>query len=173
MKTPKHFAKAKGGSTLVEFALLAPVFFLLVIGLVEFVLYQYRIYALNHVVYEATRNLQTGEVQNAGDAAAQAKAFQDEVCAQAGAMINCEEIVFDVRSYAKIEEIKFPEVKFDKDGNPINFVFEPGGPERFSVVRASIHHEFVTPFMAELFGMGPNLPAIVNAFCVVRNEPWA
>lgn len=173
MKTSKRFAKAKGGSTLIEFALLAPVFFLMVIGLVEFVLFQYKTYTLNHVVYEATRNLQTGEIQGAGNATAQASAFSDAVCDAAGAMIDCEQIVFDVRTYDNIEEIDFPAIEFDEDGNPIGFVFQPGGPEKYSVVRASIHHEFVTPFMAELFGMGPDLPAIVNAFCIVRNEPWA
>lgn len=157
---------------MIEFAMLAPVFFMLILGLVEFVLFQYRTYTLNHVVYEAARNLQTGEVQNAGDAAAQAAAFHDEVCAQAGLLINCEEIVFDVRAFDKVNEISFPPVQFDEDGNPINFVFQPGGPNEYSVVRASIHHEFVTPFMAELFGMGPDLPAIVNAFCIVKNEPW-
>ncbi len=172
MKTPKRFSKAKGGSTLIEFAMLAPVFFFLVMGLVEFVLYQYRIYTLNHVVYEATRNLQTGEVQGAGDAIAQAAAFHDEVCEHAGLMIDCETIVFDVRAFDEIDDIEFPPVEFDEDGNPTNFVFEPGGAEEYSVVRASIQHTFVTPFMGKLFGMGPDMPAIVNAFCIVRNEPW-
>jgi Flp pilus assembly protein TadG len=169
MKTPKRFAKAKGGSTLIEFALLAPVFFMLVIGLVEFVLFQYKTYALNHVVYEAARNLQTGEVQNSGS---MATAFHDEVCEAAGPMIDCEKIIFDVRAFDAIDEISYPPVEFDDDGNPMNFVFEPGGPEQYSVVRASIHHQFVTPFMDKLFRIGPDMPAIVNAYCVVRNEPW-
>src|SRR5262245_62165296 len=138
MKTPKRFAKAKGGSTLIEFALLAPVFFMLVMGLIEFVLFQYKTYALNHVVYEATRNLQTGEVQSSAD---MAKAFHDEVCEQAGPMIDCNKIVFDVRAFNKIEDISYPAVKFDKDGNPVDWVFQPGGPEQYSVVRASIHHQ--------------------------------
>jgi Flp pilus assembly protein TadG len=170
MKTPKRFAKARGGSTLIEFALLAPVFFMLVMGLVEYVLFQYKTYALNHVVYEAARNLQTGEVQNSADMAA---AFQDEVCAAAGPMIDCKKIVFDVRSFDEINDISYPPVEFDEEGNPMNWVFEPGGPEKYSVVRASIHHRFVTPFMDKLFRIGPDMPAIVNAYCVVRNEPWS
>ena len=169
MKTPIRFAKAKEGTTLIEFALLAPVFFMLVMGLVEFVLFQYKTYALNHVVYEAARNLQTGEVQSAAN---MEEAFKEEVCAQAGPMIDCELIMFDVRAFDEIEEISYPPVEFDDEGNPVNFVFEPGGAEQYSVVRASIHHQFVTPFMDELFRIGPDMPAIVNAFCVVRNEPW-
>ena len=170
MKTPKRFAKAKSGTTMIEFALLAPVFFMLVMGLVEFVLYQYKTYALNHVVYEAARNLQTGEVQGSAD---MAKTFHDEVCEAAGPMIDCTKIIFDVRSFDNIDEISYPPVQFDDEGNPVDFVFEPGGPEEYSVLRASIHHQFVTPFMDKLFRIGPDMPAIVNAYCVVRNEPWA
>jgi Flp pilus assembly protein TadG len=170
MKTPKRFSRAEGGSTLIEFALLAPVFFMLVMGLVEFVLFQYKTYALNHVVYEATRNLQTGEVQNSEDMAA---AFHDEVCEHAGAMIDCEEIVFDVRSFDDINDITYPPPEFDEEGNPTNFVFEPGDAEQYSVVRAALPHQFVTPFMDKLFRMGPDMPAIVNAYCIVKNEPWS
>ncbi len=165
---------------MIEYAMLAPIFFMLIAGIVEFVLYQYRAHALNHVVYEAARNLQTGEVQSSatGDmtpeekANAMSEAFHDEVCAHASGMIDCEAIVFDVRAYDEVDEIEFPPVEFDDEGNPVNFVFEPGNANQFSVVRASIHHTFITPFMAEMFGMGPDLPAIVNAFCIVQNEPW-
>jgi len=173
MRTNKRLSEEEGGNVMIEFAMLAPVFFMLILGLVEFVLFQYKTYALNHIVYEAARNLQTGEVQGAGNVAAQAAAFHDEVCAQAGPLMDCDDIVFDVRSFDEIDEITYPPVQFDEDGNPVNFVFAPGGPNAFSVVRASIHHQFVTPFMAELFQMGPDMPAIVNAFCIVRNEPWA
>ena len=87
-------------------------------------------------------------------------------------MIDCEKIVFDVRAFDEIDQIEYLPTEFDDEGNPINFVFEPGGSEQYSVVRASIQHRFITPFMDKLFGMGPDLPAIVNAYCVVRNEPW-
>jgi Flp pilus assembly protein TadG len=169
MRTKKRFSKSEEGSTLIEFALLAPVFFMLVMGLVEFVLFQYRTYALNHVVYEATRNLQTGEVQTSADMVA---AFHDEVCAHAGPMIDCDAIFFDVRAYDAIDEIDYPPPEFDEDGNPTNFVFEPGTANQYSVVRAAVHHQFVTPFMDELFHMGPDMPAIVNSYCIVRNEPF-
>lgn len=170
MTTEKRLRKSESGNVLIEFALLAPIFFMLVMGLVEFVLFEYRTYALNHVVYEAARNLQTGEVQTSAD---MQKAFKDEVCAQAGEMIDCEEIDFDVRSFNKLKDITYPTVEFDDEGRPTNFVFQPGGPNKYSVVRASIRHQFFTPFMDKLFGMGPDMPAIVNAFVIVKNEPWA
>lgn len=169
MRTHKRLSREEGGNVMIEFAMLAPVFFMLIMGLVEFVLYQYKTYALNHIVYEATRNLQTGEVQDADDM----REKFDEMCQEsAGVLMNCNDIQWDVRSYDALNELEFPPVEFDDDGLPTNFVFEPGGPNQFSVVRATIHHQFITPFMDRLFQMGPDKPAIVNSFCIVRNEPW-
>lgn len=169
MTSRRRLSRAEGGNVLVEFALLAPVFFMVVIGLVEYVLFQYKTYALNHVVYEAARNLQTGETFTAED---MEDSFREEVCLHASTMIDCGQIRFDVRAYDTIAEVQYPEVVFDENGQPVNFVFAPGGPNKYSVVRGAIEHTFVTPFMNELFGMGPDLPAIVNAFTIVKNEPW-
>ena len=169
MQPLRRLKSARNGNVMIEFALLAPVFFMTVLGLVEFVLFQYRTYALNHVVYEATRNLQTGEVQAASDMEA---AFRQEACDRAGVLIDCSEIVFDVRAFEELSDVTFPEPTFDEDGLPDNFVFQPGGPNEYSVVRASLQHQFITPFMDYLFKMGPDLPAIVNAFTIVKNEPW-
>jgi Flp pilus assembly protein TadG len=159
---------------LIEYAMLAPVFFLLVIGLIEFVLYQYKAYALGYVTYEAARVLQTGQVQTSAD---MSKAFHDQVCASSGLMLDCESIQFDVRSFDNVSDVTYPPPEFDKDGKPVNFVFEPGGANKYSVVRSSIRHDFVTPFMADLFDMkdsnNKNITAIVNSYCIVKNEPWA
>ena len=169
MRTHKRLSREEGGNVMIEFAMLAPVFFMLVMGLVEFVLYQYKMYALNHVVYEATRNLQTGEVQSASD---MRQEFEDLCQESAGPLMNCAEIQWDVRSYDELNEIDYPPVEYDDDGLPKNFVFEPGDANQYSVVRATIHHQFITPFMDRMFQMGPDQPAIVNSFCIVKNEPW-
>ncbi|MDP3493828.1 MAG: pilus assembly protein [Hyphomonadaceae bacterium] len=169
MRTQKRLSREEGGNVMIEFALLAPIFFMLVMGLVEFVLYQYKSYALNHVVYEATRNLQTGEVQ----AATNMRQKFEELCAEsAGPLMDCMEIQWDVRKYDRLNEMEFPPIIYDEDGLPSNFIFDPGDANQYSVVRATIHHEFITPFMDRLFQMGPDQPAIVNSFSIVKNEPW-
>ena len=109
---------------------------------------------------------------NADRGTDQLQAFKDAACAAAGVMVDCNEIYFDVRAFDELNDITYPPPVFDEDGNPSNFVFEPGGPGEYSVVRAAIHHQFVTPFMDRLFRMGPDQPAIVNSFCIVKNEPW-
>ncbi len=169
MRTRKNLSRERGGNVMIEFAMLAPVFFMLIMGLVEFVLYEYKTYALNHVVYEAARNLQTGEVAGAGNTE---QAFIDELCAHSGMMIDCNEIDYDVQAYDDLNDATYPAPAFDTDGRATNFVFEPGEANQYSVVRASIPHRFVTPFMDHLFRMGPDQPAIVNSYIIVRNEPW-
>ena len=71
-----------------------------------------------------------------------------------------------------LKDVTYPPPVFDEEGVPTNFVFEPGKPDQYSVVRASLHHQFITPFMDQIFHMGPDLPAIVNAYVIVKNEPW-
>jgi Flp pilus assembly protein TadG len=173
MKSRRSLARSRSGNVMIEFAMLAPVFFMLIMGLVEFVIFQYKTYALNHVVYEAARNLQTGEVQNASETSeGRYAAFKQEVCDKAGGMIDCNEIYFDVRSFPNLSDVTYPPPTFDSEGVPTNFQFLPGGAEEYSVVRAALHHQFITPFMDQLFHMGPDLPAIVNAYVIVKNEPF-
>jgi Flp pilus assembly protein TadG len=172
MRRAPSLRKDRRGSALIEFAMLSPIFFLVVAGLTEFVLYQFKVNALNHIAYEAGRNLQTGEVQRAGDASAQLAAFQANICAEVVWIINCTDIDFDVRNYSDIEDITFPATTYDAQGNPTNFVFQPGGASRFSVVKASVHHSFVTPYMGRLMGLTPDLPAVASSYVVLRNEPW-
>lgn len=172
MRTQKRLSREEGGNVMIEFAMLAPIFFMLIMGLVEFVLFQYKSYALNHIVYEATRNLQTGEVQAVNGLAAQRDKF-DELCEEsAGLLMDCNDIQWDVRKYDRLNQIQFPPIEFDENGLPSNFTFDPGAANQYSVVRATIHHQFITPFMDKLFHIGPDLPAIVNSFCIVKNEPW-
>lgn len=170
MRSAKRLSREEGGNVMVEFALLAPIFFMIVMGLVEFVLYQYKTYALNHIVYEATRNLQTGEVQ--ADPTKMREKFEEMCADSAGPLMSCADISWDVRAYDELNKIEYPPVEYDEKGLPKNFVFQPGKANQYSVVRATIPHTFFTPFMDKLFQLGPDKPAIANAFCIVKNEPW-
>jgi Flp pilus assembly protein TadG len=180
MRQTRSLSRSKGGSVLTEFAILAPVFFLTIMGLVEFVLYQYKAYALNFVTYEAARNLQTGEVNAAARPNAtpqqarddMAAAFREEACNKSGMMIDCNKIDYDVRAFTNIGDVTFPEAQFDEDGKPIGWDIIPGTQGQFSVVRASIEHTFITPFMGEIFREPETNKALLTSFVIVRNEPW-
>ncbi len=156
------------GATVVEVALIAPVFFFMVIGIVEYSIYYFRTSHLKHVLYEASRILQTGEVQAASDPQAH---FRTAYCEDAGWLADCSEIHFDVRSYATLAEIDWPEATFDEEGLPENFVFDPGGPDELTVLRVATPYRFFTPMMAEIFQPDGNA-AIIVGYTVAKNEPF-
>jgi Flp pilus assembly protein TadG len=171
----KNLFRSEEGNAMIEFALLAPVFFMLITGLVEFVLYQYKTYAVNHVIYEATRRLQTGEVQNTTPPAGMTPrdVFKQEICNAAGALIDCNEVDFDVRHYSTIAGIQYTTPIFNAGGHATNFAYLPGDQYDYTVVQGSYPHTFVTPFMGQLFGGGDaSHPAILTGFSIVKGEPW-
>ena len=156
------------GATAVEYAMIAPVFLTMVIGLVEFSLYVFNRNFVKHVLYETARNIATGEIQSADSPPA---AFKQAYCAHAGAVMSCERLLFDVRAYDNLEDVKFTPVEFSPSGMPTNFKFEPGKSEQISVMRVALPYKFVTPFMQDIF-LGEENHAIVVGYSVAKNEPF-
>lgn len=156
------------GSAALEFAMIGPVFIFMVLGLIEFSLYVFNRNFVKHVLYETARNITTGEIQASDNPAAE---FKKAYCGHAGPMLNCEKLVFDVRAYENLEDVKFTPVEFGSDGAPQNFRFEPGKSEEISVMRVALPYSFATPFMQDIF-LGDSKNAIVVGYTVSKNEPF-
>jgi len=155
------------GATAVEFALIAPVFMLVTVAVVEYSVFFFKHAHLKHVLYEASRSLQTGQVQAADDPAA---AFSAEYCDHV-VIVRCDDVHFDVRAYSSLGEVNPPAPLFDADGAPTNFVFQPGGSGEVSVLRVSTPHRFTTPWIGAIFGVGDG-PAMLVGQSVAQNEPF-
>jgi len=155
------------GVTAVEFALIAPVFMFVVMAIVEYSIFFFKVSHLKHVLYETSRTLQTGEIQRSDDPAA---AFSAEYCSHV-VVLRCADVHFDVRAYTSFSDVYPLEPVFASDGVPTNFVFQPGGSSEISVLRVSTPHRFTTPLIAGVFGLGDE-PAIIVGRSVVQNEPF-
>lgn len=164
----RRFKSAKNGATAVEFAMVAPVFLIMVSGIVEYSLYYFKTSHLKHVLYEASRNIQTGEVQDADDPQA---FFQSEYCKDVAFLASCSSISFDVRAFDSLGDITYPDAVFDADGKPTNFVFQPGNSEQVTVMRVSTPYRFITPMIADIF-QPDGAPAIIVGYSVAKNEPF-
>jgi Flp pilus assembly protein TadG len=164
----QDIARDRRGATAVEFALVAPVLLFMVIAIVEYSLFYFKTSFLKHVLYEASRNVQTGEVQDAGDPQAY---FQTEFCQDAIFLIQCEHVYFDVRSAASLSAVTFPAATFNSQGEPTNFVFQPGSANQITTMRVATPYRFVTPFMQDVF-QPDGTPAIIVGYSVARNEPF-
>ena len=156
------------GATAVEFALIAPVFLFMVMAIIEYSLFYFKTSFLKHVLYEASRNVQTGEVQDAVDPQAY---FQTEYCSDAAFLVDCQDVFFDVRSSTDLASITFPAATFDSSGVPTNFVFQPGGPDTITTMRVATPYEFFTPMLQNIFQPDGD-PAIIVGYTVARNEPF-
>ncbi len=163
------------GMTLLEFALVAPVMFFMLIGAIEYSLFFFKQSHLRNIVFEASRNLQTGEMRYKENGELRTTAelkekFIEEYCAYATAL-KCSDVSMDVRAFPKLQDVSFPEVSFNALGQPTNFVFQPGLGDEITVIRASIPHRFVTPFMENIF-QKDGAPAILVGYSVAKNEPF-
>ena len=164
----RAYLRQRCGATAVEFALVAPVALFMMVAIVEYSLFYYKTAFLKHVLHEAARNVQTGEVQREADPQAY---FRTEYCQDAGFLMRCEDVYFDVRSASDLSLITFPTASFDGQGRPTNFVFQPGGTSDITTMRVAAPFNFITPFMQTIFQ--PNgAPAIIVGYSVAKNEPF-
>jgi Flp pilus assembly protein TadG len=169
-----RFRRSRRGSTAVEFALVAPVFFALLFAILETAIVFFADQVLESVTQDAARQIMTGQAQNAGYDLAH---FKSQVVCPAGSLANilfdCTNgIYIDVQSYPAFGNVTINS-QIDGSNNfipPTNFV--PGGPSQIVVVRLFYQWQlFVTGLGYNISNMngGKRLLAATAAF---QNEPF-
>lgn len=156
----------RGGSA-VEFAMVAPAFFLLLMGTIETSTMFFVSTVMEGAAVDAARQVRTGQVQNAGDPLV---TFQNELCAQVFNIVDCSNIIFDVRSFPDFTSTT--PLQFDADGNPINTGFAPGGASTVTVVRVTYRWDFFTPMIGIPMSDNGTNSRLLLATNVFQNEPY-
>lgn len=118
---------------------------------------------------DASRQIRTGNVQEAGDPLGE---FQEILCQRLVALVECEDLLFDIRPFATFDAIDFPPF-LDENGVPQGVVFDPGTAGQIMLVRVSYHHTFMTPLLGELLGEPGTNRRLVTSATAFRNEPFA
>ncbi|WP_051630638.1 TadE/TadG family type IV pilus assembly protein [Afifella pfennigii] len=159
------------GATVVEFALIAPPFFLLVLAIMETALIFTAEQFLENAVFEAARDVRTGQVQaerldEAG--------FRERLCDNLLALIDCEgeNFYLDVRAYETFASARLasPVAKDDSFTDPGSYEF--GGPGDIVVVRAYYQWPTNPVYGALTFANLANGKRLLGAFAAFRNEPF-
>lgn len=166
----KRFARAKKGSTVVEFALLAFPFFGLLMAILEttFVFLAYQI--LEGAVQDSARTLRTGQAQTFS-----IDDFRNRVCYGTYGLFDCTKLHIDVRTIDSFESANFI---YPIDPNTGEWTsassFSPG--ESGSVVLVSVHYKWqlFMDFLGMTLADSPNgeNARILGANSVVKNEPF-
>jgi Flp pilus assembly protein TadG len=165
-----RFRRNRRGSTVVEFALVVPMFFALLFAIIETAFMFFASQVLETAVQDSARLIQTGQAQNKSLTAAQ---FKREVCSRITTMFDCAGgISVDVQSYSSFGSVNV--------GNPIdaskNFTnpnnYNPGGPGDIVVVRLFYQWPIiVTKFHYDISNLSGS-KRLLSATAAFQNEPY-
>ena len=170
-RTFADWARQHRGQAAVEFALIAAPFFFLIFGLMELCLIFIMSTVLEHSVSDASREIRTGQAQEAGFSEVE---FRKSVCAKMFGLMGCDSnLHIDVKRLASFSaaELNSPidaNGKFDDS----KFDFQPGGANEIVAVRVYYEWSLVTPILSAPLANMANGKHLIQATAVFRNEPF-
>ncbi len=168
----RRFGRNHKASAVVEFALVAPVFFALLFAILETALMFFAGQVLETITEASARQIQTGQAQlaNYPDSAHFRSAV---VCPLIPAIFNCNNIYINVQSNAAASGVNFI--------NPINsgnfvtsgLAYNPGGSCDVVVVQLFYQWQlFVTGLGYNISNLNGN-QYLLSATAAFRNEPYS
>lgn len=168
----QRFRRNRKGSTAIEFAMISPLFFGLLMAIMETGTLFLRVTAIEAGVEEAKRVTMTGQVAGAGNAAAQEAAFRAAFCNQVSWLLSCADVKFDVRSFTTFGAAAMPNPISGGSFNSAGLQFSPGLPCQIVVIRAyyetTAYSAFIRNDVANLGGG----KVLLGGSAAFRNEPF-
>jgi Flp pilus assembly protein TadG len=176
----RRFRRNRRGSAVVEFALVAPMFFALLFAIVETALMFLATQVLETITQDAARAVFTGQAQSGGVVSCQVggqsspctqTSFQSYLCSKIPALFNCSGIYVDVQSYNSFSAITINSQI--SGGAFVNTMqYNPGGPGDIVVVRVFYQWPlFVTGLGYNIANLSGNQRLLV-ATAAFQNEPY-
>jgi Flp pilus assembly protein TadG len=165
-----RFARDERGATVVEFALIAVPFFMMLYAIFDISLIFFASTTLENGIVAAARQIRTGQAQAANMSSAQ---FRSLVCNEISMLLACDaRLGLDVRKYTGFGDVQFG-AALDDDGNLTgDMSFDPGGPGDVVVVRAFYTWPMLTPQVGAKFVNMAGGHRLLEASIAFRNEPF-
>lgn len=182
---PRGFIKNRRGSAAIEFALLAPVFFYLVFGIIEV----YTIALAEGILESSVRQAARSGLTGFNPAGLTRDEFILQQIEEEAFFINTDNIIFENQIYSSFENIDQPEPYTDENDDGFYDIGEPftdvnangqwdedmgasgaGSAGDIVVYTIKYNWRFLTPFIGELMSDDGSLDLVASA--VVRNEPF-
>jgi Flp pilus assembly protein TadG len=134
-KTLRRFRRNRRGSAAVEFAFVAPIFFVMLFAIIETALMFFAAQVLETGTQDSARLMLTHQAQDANMTQAQ---FKQDLCARVVVLMSCDGIYVDVKSYPAGASVTITD-PIDGAGNFVNnFSYQttPAGSTNTVIVRA-------------------------------------
>jgi Flp pilus assembly protein TadG len=167
----------KSGATAVEFVFIAPIFLVLMFGIIEAGAVYIGESTLQFATSDVGRRVRTGEIRF--DSVTQSgntnqTEFRTLICQRTAAYLACDtNLIVDVRSYSDFTaaQINNP-INEDNEVDGSLGLYDTGKPCDVVVVRAlykwTMHTPFITTFLVNL----PPSQRLISAAFASRNEPF-
>jgi Flp pilus assembly protein TadG len=159
------------GSAALEFAFVAPVFFMLLFGILEGGIMFFGESVLQNAVQDAARQIRTGQLQGS----ASNTQFVTLVCNGISSLLNCANLQVDVQAYPAGFPAAGQSSPIDANGNLSagNNNYNTGNACDVVIVRGFYKYIFVTPIVTRLLaGHAGNNFNYLTAAAAFRNEPF-
>jgi Flp pilus assembly protein TadG len=169
-KTVRRFRSNRRGSAVVEFALVAPVFFALLFAIIETGLMFFASQSLESALQDSARMIMTGQAQIAKYDKQGFK--QNVVCANVSSLFDCMSGIYvDVKSYSSFSTVSISD-PITAGSFVDNTQYNPGGPGDVVVVRLFYQWPiFVTALGYNLANLSGN-KRLLSATAAFKNEPF-
>ncbi len=164
-------AGARAGSAAIEFAFIAPIFLVLLMGTMEAGIIFLGDIVLENATYDAARQIRTGQVELSAMTQAQ---FRQLICNEISPLLRCDaNLQIDVETFANFGSVGMPNpVRADGTLDPSLNNWAPGTVCSTVLVRSfytwAVATPLLTPFLVNM-GSGHHLMTAASAF---RNEPY-
>jgi Flp pilus assembly protein TadG len=169
--TFRRFRRNRRGSAAVEFALVAPVFFVLLFAIIETAIMFFASQVLETITQSASRQILTGQAQSANYP--DATHFRTSVvCPAIPAIFNCNNIYVDVKNYPAFTNVVINSQIVAGSFDSSTLSYNPGGPGDIIVVRLFYQWQlFVTGLGYNISNLNGSQRLLV-ATSAFRNEPY-
>jgi len=175
----KRIRRETKGAAAVEFAIIAPVFLMLLWGIFETGMVFFAGQTLTHGLQQTARQIRTGQAHSTE---LSQSAFRDLVCAQVNYLLSCEadKLYLDVRAFSSFAGVDFPPpLKLDQTFDNVNMnhweIGESGnisGGSSIVLVRGFYVWQLYTPVFGQYFSnMGAN-KRLLSSSVAFKNEPF-
>jgi Flp pilus assembly protein TadG len=162
--------RSQRGMAAVEFAMVAPIFLGMMLGILQITLIFFARETLETVTEYAARGVLVGQVQSAALTQSQ---FQTQVCGKIPALFKCAGLMIDLQPASSLSTVNVsePGLTFDSSGNVTNsWQFNPGSNGQIMVLRVMYQWPLFTGPLGLSLANLPNGNLLIMATAVFKNE---
>ena len=167
----RRMAASRRGSAALEFAIVAPVFFILLMATIENGVVFFANSTLQFATDQAARYVRTGQAQTGSMTQAQ---FRTMICNNISPILACDSnLQIDMQSFSNYSSAAF--------GSPLNASgnlntalnnYQPGAPCNVVLVRSFYTWQILTPGLSVFLANTTNGYHLITATAAFRNEPF-